>query len=70
MIYLKTENCVVCGRKAAIWFGHVRKGEEKVLAGWCALHKIHHASFHGDGYRGSYIAEKHGRCIPFCDLED
>lgn len=65
-MYFKTENCIVCGRKGVKWFGHVRKGEEKILAGWCSYHMLHHDTLHA-GYAGSYIAEKHGRCIPFYD---
>lgn len=64
MIYLKTEKCVLCGRKAVTWFGHVERGNQKIIAGWCREHKVDHDVI-SRGYCGSYLPEKHGRCISY-----
>lgn len=36
MALKKTENCVMCLKPACYWTGHVAKGDEKVLAGFCS----------------------------------
>ncbi len=35
---MMTKNCIVCGKEAKVWTGHVLKGTEKVAAGWCKPH--------------------------------
>ena len=37
---MMTENCIVCGKKAEIFTGHVLRGtrREMVTAGWCKEH--------------------------------
>lgn len=69
MVYLKTSNCIICGQKAVVWFGHVKQEKQKILAGWCMEHKVEHDAIH-KGYCGSYLAEKHGKCLPLKILEE
>lgn len=52
MQQLKTENCIICGKKAKYWGGHVKGlykyvlgySERKVIAGFCENHKEHEGS--------------------------
>lgn len=71
MQQLKTENCVICGKKAKYWHGHV-KGlykyalgyfEMKVIAGFCEGHK-EYWSDNDCGCYGRYDASKMGKCVP------
>ncbi len=34
----KTKNCVVCFKPAVMFTGHVKRGPESVIAGWCKKH--------------------------------
>ena len=33
-----TQNCIICGKKAKTWTGHVHKKDKRVLAGFCKEH--------------------------------
>ena len=37
-----TRNCIVCLRSADNWSGHVFRGRELVIAGWCRKHQRSH----------------------------
>lgn len=53
----KTENCIICYKKANLWTGHVTKGKVKITAGFCDNHKItsQYLTFIGDvGRYGDY----------------
>jgi len=34
----QTANCIVCGRPARTWCGHVHRDDARVIAGFCAAH--------------------------------
>ncbi len=40
-MHYETVNCVQagCTNKATIWTGHILRGDEPILAGWCDLHR-------------------------------
>lgn len=69
---LKTENCILCGKKAVIWQGHVVAKEKmalgnyvdkKVIAGFCEDHKGK-CSSDDNGCYGNYNSDIMGRCVP------
>lgn len=33
---MQTKKCVRCGKTAKRWGGHVLRGREKIIAGWCS----------------------------------
>lgn len=35
-----TEKCIICGKEAEVWTGHVLRGarKEMITAGWCKQH--------------------------------
>lgn len=37
-----TRNCIVCLRPAESWSGHILRGHEIVIAGWCRKHQESH----------------------------
>lgn len=67
-MYLKTVNCVECGKPATIWHGYVIGKEKralgyvpiKVIAGHCESHK--YIESEGGNY-GNYEPDLHGKCI-------
>ena len=68
---LKTENCVVCGKKAECWHGHVKGlfkyalgySDRKVIAGFCEEHKDYEIE-NETGFYGNYDSAKMGKCVP------
>lgn len=68
--HYKTENCVICGKKAILWHGSVRGSykaalgnyvEQRVIAGFCQ----EHANIEDEtGQYGDYNSEKMGKCLP------
>lgn len=68
MRHLKTENCILCGKKAVIWHGHVvgmdvrafgNYVNVKVVSGFCEEHAKE------DVIQGQpYNKELMGNCIP------
>lgn len=68
--HYKTENCVICGKKATFWHGSVRGSykaafgnlvEKRVIAGFCEKHvDIDNET----GTYGDYDSEKMGKCLP------
>lgn len=53
----KTENCIICYKKANLWTGHVTKGKTKITAGFCGDHQLtaNYLVFIGDcGRYGDY----------------
>lgn len=61
-ILRSTDKCIVCLAKAETWTGHVMRGKEIVLAGWCSIHRsrsmsdlrlLKHEGCFG-GYHASY----------------
>lgn len=53
---LVTEKCLICGKVAVTWCGHVRKGNKRVLAGWCRKHRASISEFRGPrGYIGPWL---------------
>ena len=34
----QTSKCVYCGKDAVIFCGHVLRGKEMIIAGWCKRH--------------------------------
>ena len=72
MQHLKTEQCVICGNKAVIWYGHVIAKEKmalgnyidkKVVSGFCEKHKDYEIEDE-TGFYGNYDSTKMGKCIP------
>ena len=71
MQQLKTEKCIICGKKAKYWGGHVKGlykyalgySGRKVVAGFCENHKDHEDSDENGCY-GEYDSGKMGKCIP------
>lgn len=71
MGHLKTENCIMCGKKAKNWHGFVLASqkmalgnyvEKKVIAGFCDKHN---ESLTDDcGCYGNYDPELMGKCVP------
>lgn len=62
---LGTTHCTECGRKATHWCGHVRRGSDKIIAGWCNYHSLCCDALRKLGYAG--------RWQPFmgcCELRD
>ena len=71
MRHLKTENCIVCGKKANNWHGFVQASqkmalgncvEKKVIAGFCNKHN--ETPTDDCGCYGDYNSELMGKCIP------
>ncbi len=70
MQHLKTENCVVCGKKAEYWHGYVKGlfkyalgySDRKVVAGFCKEHKDYRIE-DKTGFYGNYDSAKMGKCI-------
>lgn len=67
---LKTENCVICGKKAKYWQGHVIAKErmalgnyinKKIIAGFCDKHGKNESD---SVYYGNYTYPMMGKCIP------
>ncbi len=71
MQHLKTEKCVVCGKRAEYWHGHVKGlfkyalgySDRKVVAGFCKEHKDYRIEDE-TGLYGNYDSTKMGKCIP------
>lgn len=72
MRHLKTENCIICGKKAVIWHGHVVAKErmalgnyidKKVISGFCEQHKDKEV-LNGQTYNNELM----GKCIPLFPL--
>ncbi len=72
-MWYRTQNCIICGRKAREWHGHVTKTEKrfsgktvkrKVIAGFCALHTDTSESKDGKGWYGNYNETLMGEVIP------
>ncbi len=72
---LKTENCIVCGKRATYWHGYVNgcykaalgnMVDKKIIAGFCNEHIFDEIS-NENGYYGDYNSEKMGKCIPLFD---
>lgn len=70
---LKTTNCIICGKEAKFWHGHVVGREKralgnyipvKVIAGFCDEH-ADNESDDGYGCYGKYDPALHGKCVPF-----
>ena len=61
---LKTENCIVCGKTAKMWHGHVlvNDGATKVIAGFCNNHSRILCSGLDASY-GYYNSKLMGTCI-------
>lgn len=66
---LKTEKCVVCGKLAILWHGHVIAKErmplgnlidKKIIAGFCE----EHFEDEGEDYYGEYNSNLMGNCVP------
>ena len=47
----ETKNCVRCFKKASIWYGHVLRGKENIIAGWCR------SCYKKEGFVGHYRRE-------------
>lgn len=71
MKLLKTENCIVCGKKAMCWHGYVVAKEQmalgnhvdrRVIAGFCDEHA--ETEVRGAGSYGEYSSSLMGKCIP------
>lgn len=72
MGHLKTENCIVCGKKAVCWHGHVVAKEKmalgnymdkNIIAGFCGVHNEKYLSG-DDGNYGDYNSKQMGKCVP------
>ncbi len=72
MRYLKTEKCIICGKKATNWHGYVVAKErmalgnyidKNVIAGFCDAHNEKYLS-RDDGYYGNYDSKLMGECVP------
>lgn len=68
--HYKTENCVICGKKAILWHGSVRGSykaafgnlvEKRVIAGFCDEHNDFNSK---TGSYGDYDSAKMGKCLP------
>lgn len=75
MQYLKTENCIICGKEAVCWHGHVTAKEKmalgnyidkKIIAGFCDAHKETYLN-NDEGYYGNYNSEVMGNAVPLFD---
>jgi hypothetical protein len=33
-----TKNCIVCGKRAEVWCGHVIRYGKRITSGWCKKH--------------------------------
>lgn len=72
--HYKTENCVICGKKAILWHGSVRGSykaalgnyvEKRVIAGFCDEHAdIDCINSDEIGLYGDYDSKKMGKCLP------
>lgn len=70
---LKTENCVICGKKAVGWHGYVVAKEKmalgnyidtKVISGYCEQH-LQESINNEDLVNGeTYNSELMGKCVP------
>lgn len=71
---LKTENCVICGKKATKWHAHVVGGKKvalgyipvKVISGFCDSHTENEESA---TIGIPYNPELMGKCIPLFDSD-
>lgn len=68
----KTENCIICGKKASIWRGHVLARErmalgnyvvQNVAAGFCEKH-VNTCRSDESGCFGNYDPDLMGKCVP------
>jgi hypothetical protein len=60
---LQTVNCLVCGKPAKSYTGHVHHGKTTVIAGWCNRHQKENRKFSHrpvPGCEGSYGKYKEG----------
>lgn len=73
MQHLKTENCVICGKKAVGWHGYVTAKEimalgnyidEKVISGYCEQHLQESINNENSVNGEAYNSELMGKCIP------
>lgn len=78
MQHLKTENCIICGKKAVIWCGYViaKKKmalgnyiDKKVIAGFCDKHNGTSCNRLNGSY-GYYNSNLMGKCIPLFSKEE
>lgn len=72
MRYLKTKNCIVCGKEAKLWHGHVIAKErmalgnfidKKIAAGFCEQHEEEYLD-NDSGCYGDYNSGLMGKCVP------
>ena len=68
---LKTKNCIVCGKPATCWHGHVIAKEKMalgnyidkdVIAGFCDMHNEKYLS-NDEGCYGNYNSKIMGECV-------
>lgn len=72
MKHLKTENCIICGKKATCWHGYVIAKDrmalgnyidKNIIAGFCDSHNEKYLS-DDDGNYGNYNSKLMGECVP------
>ena len=67
-----TENCVKCYKKATCFGGHVHKGEEEIIAGFCKTHfqrvKKNKKNAECEGCYGEWVNEMGVSGDSFCHV--
>jgi len=56
-IYLDTVNCIVCGKEAFIYTGHVKDNNEDIIAGFCSNDCYESIKSNNIGCYGEYKEE-------------
>ncbi len=73
MKHLKTEKCIICGKKAAGWYGYVIAKQKmalgnyidiKVISGYCEEHLQENMNNENIVNGKLYNSKLMGRCIP------
>lgn len=51
----QTKNCIICFKPAVVWTGHVHKGNEEILSGYCHIHRYEKKQYAFIGIRKNCI---------------